>query len=68
MSNKEAIANVQRQLKQLRQEAATPRIPLSKACSDLMQFCQEHQKSDILVTGINPSENPYKETKGCVVL
>ena len=34
MSNKEAIANVQRQLKQLRQEAATPRIPVSKAIQE----------------------------------
>lgn len=34
----------------------------------LIKYCQEHQKTDVLVTGISPSENPFKENKTCSLL
>ena len=36
--------------------------------SRLMKYCTEHQKTDVLVTGISLSENPFKENKACTVL
>lgn len=62
------IQMVQGQVTQLRQEASIKRIPVSQACSDLMKYCEEHQHTDVLVTGITQSENPFKETKACSIL
>ncbi|GAU98679.1 hypothetical protein RvY_09793 [Ramazzottius varieornatus] len=56
------------QIKQLKQEASVQRVPVSKACHDLMEYCNQHQATDGLVTGIPQSENPFKETKGCTLL
>jgi hypothetical protein len=33
-----------------------------------MKYCIDHEKQDALVTGISPSENPFKENKACIVL
>jgi len=62
------IQSLRKQVLQLRQEANINRIPVSQACEDLMRFCSEHQKSDVLVYGISQSENPFKENKGCTLL
>ncbi|CAG0890131.1 unnamed protein product, partial [Cyprideis torosa] len=62
------IQTLKKQVVQLRQEANVPRISVSQACEDLMRFCNENQKTDVLVTGISPSENPFKENKSCQVL
>lgn len=62
------IQAMQCHVTQLRQEASIKRIPVSQACNDLMKYCEEHQKGDVLVTGISQSENPFKENKACVVL
>jgi len=62
------IQSLRKQVLQLRQEANINRIPVSQACEDLMKFCAEHQKSDVLVYGISQSENPFKENKGCTLL
>ncbi|KAK8395588.1 hypothetical protein O3P69_005592 [Scylla paramamosain] len=35
---------------QLRQEASIRRVPVSQACYDLMKYCEEHQKGDVLRT------------------
>lgn len=53
---------------QLRQEANIQRIPVSQACDDLMKYCNEHQKTDVLVTGMSPSDNPYRDIKGCIII
>ena len=62
------IQSLRKQVLQLRQEANINRIPVSQACEDLMKFCTDHQKSDVLVYGIPQSENPFKENKGCTLL
>ncbi|XP_013782243.1 guanine nucleotide-binding protein G(I)/G(S)/G(O) subunit gamma-12-like [Limulus polyphemus] len=56
------------QVMQLRQEANIQRVNVSQACEELIKYCMEHQKGDILVTGISQSENPFKENKGCVII
>uniref|UniRef100_T1IVX5 Guanine nucleotide-binding protein subunit gamma n=1 Tax=Strigamia maritima TaxID=126957 RepID=T1IVX5_STRMM len=62
------VQAMKKQVCQLRQEANVDRITVSEACEDLIKYCSENQKNDILVTGITPSENPYKENKSyCVV-
>jgi hypothetical protein len=33
-----------------------------------MKYCLEHEKQDVLVTGISPHDNPFKENKACVLL
>lgn len=53
---------------QLRQEANIQRITVSQACEDLMKYCTEHQKNDVLVTGMSQSDNPYRDIKGCTII
>lgn len=36
--------------------------------ADLVQYCQEHRRSDPLITGISASSNPFKDKKTCVLL
>lgn len=62
------VQALKRQVLQLRQEANIQRITVSQACEDLIKYCTEHQKSDVLVLGISQSENPFKENKGCVII
>ncbi|XP_076040782.1 guanine nucleotide-binding protein G(I)/G(S)/G(O) subunit gamma-12-like [Oratosquilla oratoria] len=62
------ISLMQTQVNQLRQEASVPRIPVSQACHDLMKYCEDHQHTDVLFTGISQSENPFKENKACTLL
>lgn len=59
---------MKKQVMQLRQEANIQRITVSQACEDLMKYCMEHQKTDVLVTGISQSENPFKENKNCTLI
>nr|CFW94227.1 Eka-G protein gamma 2 protein [Euperipatoides kanangrensis] len=62
------VQAMKKQVVQLRQEANIPRIPVSQACDDLIKYCTENQKSDVLVTGIPPSDNPFKENKACIIV
>nr|XP_056703972.1 putative guanine nucleotide-binding protein G(I)/G(S)/G(O) subunit gamma-14 [Euleptes europaea] len=52
-------------VKQLRAEAGLERMKVSKAASDLLQYCLEHSKNDPLLTDIPASSNPFKEKKMC---
>uniref|UniRef100_A0A8C6WTN0 Guanine nucleotide-binding protein subunit gamma n=1 Tax=Neogobius melanostomus TaxID=47308 RepID=A0A8C6WTN0_9GOBI len=52
---------------QLRIEAGMERLKISLTAADLVQYCQEHKRSDPLLTGINTS-NPFKDKKSCVLL
>lgn len=53
-------------VKQLRVDAALPRKKLSEVCKDLVEYCQAHQKNDVLVNGFtSEKENPYKDKSGC---
>ncbi|XP_012709986.1 guanine nucleotide-binding protein G(I)/G(S)/G(O) subunit gamma-12a [Fundulus heteroclitus] len=55
-------------VQQLRLEAKKPRIKVSVASQDLVNFCNQHYKSDPLLVGIPASENPFKEKKSCTIL
>uniref|UniRef100_A0A8C9PP68 Guanine nucleotide-binding protein subunit gamma n=1 Tax=Spermophilus dauricus TaxID=99837 RepID=A0A8C9PP68_SPEDA len=72
MSSKTAstnnIAQARRTVQQLRLEASIERIKVSKASADLMSNCEEHARSDPLLTGIPTSENPFKDKKTCINL
>ncbi|XP_054832313.1 guanine nucleotide-binding protein G(I)/G(S)/G(O) subunit gamma-7-like [Eublepharis macularius] len=50
-------------MKLLQAEAGLERMMVSKAASDLMQYCLEHVKNDPLLIGIPASSNPFKEKK-----
>ncbi|CAG0891804.1 unnamed protein product [Darwinula stevensoni] len=62
------VQTMKKQVLQLRHEANVQRIPVSQACEDLIKYCCEHQKTDVLVTGISQSENPFKENKACLLI
>lgn len=55
-------------VQQLRLEARKERIKVSKACADLVSFCNTHAKNDPLIMGIPASDNPFKEKKPCTIL
>lgn len=43
-------------------------LQVSKAASDLLQFCMEQAKSDPFLVGIPAATNPFKEKKPCTIL
>lgn len=43
-------------------------LQVSKAASDLLQFCTEQAKSDPFLVGIPAATNPFKEKKPCAIL
>ncbi|XP_006631534.1 guanine nucleotide-binding protein G(I)/G(S)/G(O) subunit gamma-12-like [Lepisosteus oculatus] len=63
-----SVAQARRAVDQLRLEASVDRIKISIAATDLVRFCQDHSKSDPLLTGIPTSSNPFKDKKSCVLL
>ncbi|XP_045846550.1 putative guanine nucleotide-binding protein G(I)/G(S)/G(O) subunit gamma-14 isoform X1 [Meles meles] len=72
MSSKVAIGSdigqARRAVEQLRMEAGIERVKVSKAASDLLQFCMEQAKSDPFLVGIPAATNPFKEKKPCTIL
>ncbi|KAK6468888.1 guanine nucleotide-binding protein G(I)/G(S)/G(O) subunit gamma-12-like [Huso huso] len=63
-----AVTQAQRAVEQLRLEAATERIKISKAATELMLYCQENHRRDPLLSGVPASANPFKDKKTCVLL
>uniref|UniRef100_UPI00398F2F26 uncharacterized protein isoform X1 n=3 Tax=Pristiophorus japonicus TaxID=55135 RepID=UPI00398F2F26 len=61
-------APVRQALEQLRLQAGTQRMQISKAARDLMLYCEEHKPSDPLLMGIPTSENPFKDKKPCTIV
>nr|XP_057905473.1 guanine nucleotide-binding protein G(I)/G(S)/G(O) subunit gamma-7-like [Doryrhamphus excisus] len=61
-------AQVQKLVEQLRVEASMERIKISLTAVDLVQYCQDHKRSDPLLTRIAASSNPFKDKKTCVLL
>lgn len=43
-------------------------LQVSLTAGDLVRYCQEHRRSDPLVSGIAASSNPFKDKKSCVLL
>lgn len=43
-------------------------LQVSKAASNLLQFCTEQAKSDPFLVGIPAATNPFKEKKPCAIL
>ncbi|KAM9731954.1 putative guanine nucleotide-binding protein G(I)/G(S)/G(O) subunit gamma-14 [Dama dama] len=61
------IGQARRAVEQLRMEAGIDRVKVSKAATDLLQFCTEQAKSDPFLVGIPAATNPFKE-KPCAIL
>ncbi|XP_054616781.1 guanine nucleotide-binding protein G(I)/G(S)/G(O) subunit gamma-7-like [Dunckerocampus dactyliophorus] len=68
MSGCNSLAQVQKLVEQLRVEASTERIKISLTAVELVQYCQDHRRSDPLLTGIAASSNPFKDKRSCVLL
>ncbi|KAL3053903.1 hypothetical protein OYC64_006264 [Pagothenia borchgrevinki] len=64
-----SVIQAQKLVDQLRVEACMERIKqISLTAGDLVRFCQDHRRSDPLLTGIAASSNPFKDKKTCVLL
>ncbi len=37
-------------------------------CFRLVTFMNQHSATDVLVTGITQSDNPFRDQKGCAIL
>ncbi|XP_061892879.1 guanine nucleotide-binding protein G(I)/G(S)/G(O) subunit gamma-7-like [Entelurus aequoreus] len=68
MSCSNSLAHVQKVVEQLRVEASMERIKISLTAVDLVHYCQDHRRTDPLLTGIAASSNPFKDKKSCVLL
>ena len=56
-------------VKQLRAEANINRINVSVACKDLIQFCQDQNDGDMLLSGFRKgSLNPFVKEKECTII
>ncbi|KAI3387661.1 hypothetical protein SNEBB_005265 [Seison nebaliae] len=63
------VGNQRKLTEQLRQEAAIQRQKVSVVCRDIIDFCEAHQGTDVLVNGFaSQKENPFKEKSGCVFI
>ncbi|CAL8314106.1 unnamed protein product [Arctogadus glacialis] len=64
-----SVIQAKRMVDQLRVEAGMERFKqISLAAAELVQYCQEHRRSDPLLTGITASSNPFKDKKTCILL
>ncbi|CAI5798702.1 guanine nucleotide-binding protein G(I)/G(S)/G(O) subunit gamma-7 [Podarcis lilfordi] len=48
--------------------AGIERIKVSKASSELMNYCEQQARNDPLLVGVPASENPFKDKKPCTIL
>ncbi|XP_028267733.1 guanine nucleotide-binding protein G(I)/G(S)/G(O) subunit gamma-7-like [Parambassis ranga] len=67
-SSSNSVIQAQKLVDQLRVEASMERFKISLSAADLVKYCQDHRRSDPLLTGIAASSNPFKDKKSCVLL
>ncbi|XP_073350128.1 guanine nucleotide-binding protein G(I)/G(S)/G(O) subunit gamma-7-like isoform X1 [Pagrus major] len=67
-SSSNSVVQAQKLVDQLRVEAGMERFKISLTAADLVRYCQDHRRSDPLLTGIAASSNPFKDKKTCVLL
>ncbi|XP_074552661.1 guanine nucleotide-binding protein G(I)/G(S)/G(O) subunit gamma-7-like [Halichoeres trimaculatus] len=67
-SSSGSVVQAQKLVDQLQLEAGMERIKISLTAADLVRYCQEHRRSDPLLTGISASSNPFKDKKTCTLL
>ncbi|XP_055313848.1 guanine nucleotide-binding protein subunit gamma-1 isoform X2 [Sitodiplosis mosellana] len=64
--------NLQQQrnmVEQLRREANIQRMPVSKACEDIIKYVTEHEQEDCLLVGFSSQKvNPFREKSSCQIL
>ncbi|CAD6193266.1 unnamed protein product [Caenorhabditis auriculariae] len=59
--------NVKAVTQQLRLEVNTQRKKVSEVSGDLISFCEKNKQDDMLVSGTSHQQNPYEDTKSCIV-
>jgi len=63
------VQQVRKQVEQLRREAASRRITIHQASSELKKYVEDHRDDDILVNGFaTQKENPFKDKASCSIL
>ncbi|NXH09746.1 GBG3 protein, partial [Bucco capensis] len=58
-----SVGQARKLVEQLKIEASTGRIKVSKAAADLLSYCEAHACSDPLLSPVPTSENPFREKK-----
>lgn len=64
-ANKTALRET---VKVLKGHANMQRIKVSRASTEIMNYCLDHAKNDYLLQGSAMSGNPYKEGKNCPIM
>ena len=68
MSRQEGLQAQRRLVEQLRAEAAVRRVPVSECLAEVINFCERHQETDVLIRGFaKQSDNPFREKGGCTL-
>ncbi|KAF6714649.1 Guanine nucleotide-binding protein G(I)/G(S)/G(O) subunit gamma-5 [Oryzias melastigma] len=62
------VTAMKKVVQQLRLEASIKRIKVSRAATDLQQFCLQNAQQDPLLTGMSSSNNPFRPQKVCSFL
>ncbi|XP_028406746.1 guanine nucleotide-binding protein subunit gamma-e-like [Dendronephthya gigantea] len=59
---------LQKTVESLKHQLQISRIPMSKACNDLKDYCQKNINSDPLITPVDKKENPWAEKSKCSII
>ncbi|CAD6193326.1 unnamed protein product [Caenorhabditis auriculariae] len=63
------MERVQAAVDQLRVESKLKREKVSTVSKDLIKFCEEHKKEDVMLNGaLNEQNNPYQDKKNCTIV
>ncbi|XP_074595044.1 guanine nucleotide-binding protein G(I)/G(S)/G(O) subunit gamma-7-like [Brevipalpus obovatus] len=50
------------------QDLGVYRLSASEACEELKRYCLEHQQDDHLLSGSLSDDDPFKESRKCIIL